>query len=160
MVVGVPGIILFAEMAGRVAAVSHRPVFDLVRERLGARTALANLVASSFVNFLTLAAEVADEMGRAAGKVHDVRLVQDGPMLGTFGAAFRLHGLIVGPASLGARLGYDRAGVDAPFILKVPVQAMHRHIRYVPWIQVRGVGEGQVHIIGSVTDLDEPEPLR
>jgi len=59
VVVGVIGICLFAEMAGRVAAVSTRPVFDLVRERLGARAALANLVASSFVNFLTLAAEVA-----------------------------------------------------------------------------------------------------
>jgi len=57
--VGVIGICVFAEMAGRVAAVSTRPVFDLVRERLGARAALANLLASSFVNFLTLAAEVA-----------------------------------------------------------------------------------------------------
>src|SRR2546423_9982235 len=52
-------ILVFAEMAGRVAAVSHRPVFDLVRERLGARFGLANLVASYFINFLTLAAEVA-----------------------------------------------------------------------------------------------------
>ncbi len=59
VVVGVVGICVFAEMAGRVAAVSTRPVFDLVRERLGARAALANLVASSFVNFLTLSAEVA-----------------------------------------------------------------------------------------------------
>ena len=59
VVVGVIGICVFAEMAGRVAAVSTRPVFDLVRERLGARAALANLVASSFVNFLTVAAEVA-----------------------------------------------------------------------------------------------------
>jgi Mn2+/Fe2+ NRAMP family transporter len=59
VLVGVVGICVFAEMAGRVAAVSTRPVFDLVRERLGARAALANLLASSFVNFLTLAAEVA-----------------------------------------------------------------------------------------------------
>ena len=35
VVVGVVGIIVYAEMAGRVAAVSGRPVFDLVRERLG-----------------------------------------------------------------------------------------------------------------------------
>jgi manganese transport protein len=57
--VGVIGICLFAEMAGRVAAVSNRPVFDLVRERLGAKVGLANLVASFFVTFLTLIAEVA-----------------------------------------------------------------------------------------------------
>ena len=59
VLLGVVGIVVFAEMAGRVAAVSTRPVFDLVRERLGARTALANLLASLFVNLLTVAAEVA-----------------------------------------------------------------------------------------------------
>jgi Mn2+/Fe2+ NRAMP family transporter len=59
VLVGVVGIVVYAEMAGRVAAVSGRPVFDLVRERLGARVALANLGASFFINFLTLAAEIA-----------------------------------------------------------------------------------------------------
>src|SRR5215216_6170558 len=58
VVVGVVGICLFAEMAGRVATVSKRAVFDLVRERLGARMALVNLVASLFITFLTLAAEI------------------------------------------------------------------------------------------------------
>jgi len=52
------GIVLFAEMSGRVAAVSHRPVFDLVRERLGPRVALANLVASFVVTLATVAAEI------------------------------------------------------------------------------------------------------
>jgi Mn2+/Fe2+ NRAMP family transporter len=59
VVVGVIGIVVYAEMAGRVAAVSRRPVFDLVRERLGARLALANLLASFFINLLTLTAEIA-----------------------------------------------------------------------------------------------------
>jgi Mn2+/Fe2+ NRAMP family transporter len=59
VVVGVIGIIVYAEMAGRVAAVSGRPVFNLVRERLGPAMGLANLVASSFINFLTLTAELA-----------------------------------------------------------------------------------------------------
>ena len=59
VVVGVLGICVFAEMAGRVAAVSGRPVFDLVRERLGAGVGLANLLASFFITFLTLTAEVA-----------------------------------------------------------------------------------------------------
>ncbi|GII06086.1 Nramp family divalent metal transporter [Planobispora takensis] len=58
VVVGVVGICLFAEMSGRIAAVSGRPVFDLVRERLGPRTGLVNLVASFFINVLTLAAEI------------------------------------------------------------------------------------------------------
>ena len=54
VVAGVLGIIVYAEMAGRVAAISGRPVFDLVRERLGPGFALANLVASFFINFLTV----------------------------------------------------------------------------------------------------------
>jgi Mn2+/Fe2+ NRAMP family transporter len=58
VVLGVIGICLFAEMAGRVATVSKRATFDLVRERLGARVALVNLVASFFITFLTLAAEI------------------------------------------------------------------------------------------------------
>ena len=59
VVVGVIGIVIYAEMAGRVAALSGRLVFDVVRERLGARPALVNLVASFFINLLTLTAEIA-----------------------------------------------------------------------------------------------------
>lgn len=59
VVVGVVGIVVYAEMAGRVAAMSQRPVFELVRERLGPRAGLVNLGASFFINFLTLTAEIA-----------------------------------------------------------------------------------------------------
>jgi Mn2+/Fe2+ NRAMP family transporter len=58
VVVGVVGICVFAEMSGRVAAVSGRATFDLVRERLGPRVGVANLVASMLVTFLTFAAEI------------------------------------------------------------------------------------------------------
>jgi Mn2+/Fe2+ NRAMP family transporter len=58
VLVGVIGICLFAEMSGRVAAVTGRGTFDLVRERLGARTGLVNLGASMLVTFLTLTAEI------------------------------------------------------------------------------------------------------
>jgi Mn2+/Fe2+ NRAMP family transporter len=56
--VGVVGIMVYAEMAGRVASVSGRAVFDLVRERLGAGVGLVNLAASFFITLLTLAAEI------------------------------------------------------------------------------------------------------
>jgi Mn2+/Fe2+ NRAMP family transporter len=58
VVVGVVGICVFAEMSGRVAAVSGRATFDLIRERLGPRVGVANLVASMLVTFLTFAAEI------------------------------------------------------------------------------------------------------
>src|SRR3954470_25052333 len=59
VVVGVIGIVVYAEMSGRVAAMSERPVFELVRERLGPGPGLVNLAASFFINFLTLTAEIA-----------------------------------------------------------------------------------------------------
>ncbi|HET7741105.1 MAG TPA: divalent metal cation transporter, partial [Mycobacterium sp.] len=45
VIIGVAGICLYADMAGRVAAVSGRATFEIIRERLGARTGLANLAA-------------------------------------------------------------------------------------------------------------------
>jgi Mn2+/Fe2+ NRAMP family transporter len=75
--IGVIGICVYADMAGRVAAISGRPVFDLVRERMGPRAGLVNLVASFFINFLTLSAElagVAIAMSLVAG-VHYLLLV-------------------------------------------------------------------------------------
>ncbi len=56
--VGVLGICLYAEMSGRVAAVTGRGTFDLVRERLGPRAGLANLIASFLVTALTFTAEI------------------------------------------------------------------------------------------------------
>jgi manganese transport protein len=56
--VGVIGIVVFAEMTGRVATVSGRPVFDVVRMRMGLNVGLVTLVASLLINLLTLAAEV------------------------------------------------------------------------------------------------------
>ncbi|MCW2796735.1 divalent metal cation transporter, partial [Nocardioides sp.] len=56
--VGVLGICVFAEMSGRIAAVSGRATFDLVRERLGPRMGFANLLASMGVTLLTFIAEI------------------------------------------------------------------------------------------------------
>ena len=58
VVVGVVGIVTYAEMCGRVAAVSGAAVFDAVRERLGFSIGLVALVAAQVVNLMTLAAEL------------------------------------------------------------------------------------------------------
>jgi Mn2+/Fe2+ NRAMP family transporter len=58
VVVGVIGICLFAQMSGRVAAVGGRATFEIIRERLGPRLAVANLVGSFLINLLTLTAEI------------------------------------------------------------------------------------------------------
>jgi manganese transport protein len=58
VLVGVVGICLFAQMSGRVAAVSGRATFEIIRERLGPRAGLANLGASFFINLMTVTAEI------------------------------------------------------------------------------------------------------
>nr|WP_218855585.1 divalent metal cation transporter [Nocardioides daedukensis] len=58
VIVGVIGICVFAEMSGRVAAISGRATFDLIRERLGPRMAMMNLIGSLGVTLLTFIAEV------------------------------------------------------------------------------------------------------
>jgi Mn2+/Fe2+ NRAMP family transporter len=55
---GTLGIAVYAEMAGRVAAVSKRPVFDVIRMRLGFGPGLVALISSTLVNLLTVAAEL------------------------------------------------------------------------------------------------------
>lgn len=58
VVLGTIGIAVYAEMCGRVAAVTKRPVFDVIRMRLGFGAGLVALIASSLVNLLTVAAEL------------------------------------------------------------------------------------------------------
>jgi Mn2+/Fe2+ NRAMP family transporter len=55
---GTIGIGVYAEMCGRVAAVTQRPVFDSIRMRLSFGMGLVALVASTAVNLLTVAAEL------------------------------------------------------------------------------------------------------
>jgi manganese transport protein len=81
--VGVLGIMLFAEMSGRIAAVAGRANFDLVREQYGRRLGLFTLVASVWLSFLTLAAELGG-MGLVLNLFFDVS-----------GQAFMLVGLLV-----------------------------------------------------------------
>ena len=56
--VGVLGIIVFAEMSGRIVAISKKPNFVLVRERYTPWLATATLAASLVLTVLTLAAEL------------------------------------------------------------------------------------------------------
>ena len=108
-----------------------------------------------------LGCEVVDERGRSAGKVHDVRMVQDGPPIGQFGASLRLIGLIVGRHAIGARFGYDRGAMKGPWLLRQAV-GLGRNGRYVDWGLVRLVDleHRRIQIAGSVDDLGPPEPAR
>jgi PRC-barrel domain len=109
-----------------------------------------------------LGCEVVDQQGRSAGKVHDVRLVQDGPPIGQFGARFRVEGLITGRRALGARFGYDRTAMKGPWLLATLVGGLHRTGRYVPWSQVHSIDPAhqRITITGSADDLPSPAPIQ
>jgi hypothetical protein len=105
-----------------------------------------------------LGAEVVDRCGQPAGRVHDVRLVQDGPLIGGFGAGLRLDGLIVGRRAVGARLGYERRDMGGPLLVKLAAGWLHHDGRYVAWDRVRAIEPDRIHISGLISDLPEPEP--
>lgn len=59
LIPGLIGLIVYAEMAGRVAINSSRTLFDVIRDRLGSRLALLPLGSVVVVNTLTLVVEIA-----------------------------------------------------------------------------------------------------
>jgi len=52
------GLIVFGEISGRVAAVAHQPVFNLIRHRLGLKLGLLTLIVTLISSIITCAAEV------------------------------------------------------------------------------------------------------
>jgi hypothetical protein len=77
-----------------------------------------------------------DADGVDIGRVGDVRLVQDGPVLLPFGAAFRVEGLVVGNHSLETRLGFQRGALTGPWLVRVLCAGLERRARYVDWNDV------------------------
>jgi hypothetical protein len=68
------------------------------------------------------------------GRVVDVRLVQDGPVLGAF-AALRIQGFVVGRHRTASRLGYDRHEQHGPWLVRRALRWWTRDNRFLPWEQ-------------------------
>jgi sporulation protein YlmC with PRC-barrel domain len=107
-----------------------------------------------------LGSEVVDEQGVSAGKVHDVRLVQDAPTTANLQAGLRLDGLIVGRRALGARLGYERTGMKGPLLVKLLVGWLHHDGSYVAWDRVRAIEPDRILISSAAANLPQPGPSR
>jgi manganese transport protein len=58
MVVATIGIIVFAEMSGRVAAMSRQPLFNVIRPRLGFSLGLLTLAGTLISTLITCSAEI------------------------------------------------------------------------------------------------------
>jgi hypothetical protein len=62
--------------------------------------------------------EVRTADGHSLGEVRDVRLVQDGPIVGPNQALLRVDAVVVGGGSRAGRRGYQRGGVTGPWLLR------------------------------------------
>jgi hypothetical protein len=98
-----------------------------------------------------LGCHVVDAAGAPLGRVLDARLVPDGRPIGAFGRALRLHDLIVGRGSLGARLGLDRQRVRGPWLLKILFA--RRHLQRVPWETIARTEDGTITLTVTVDEL-------
>jgi hypothetical protein len=84
--------------------------------------------------------------------VLDVRVVQDGPLMGVY-AALRVESLVVGKHRLAAHLGYDRAATSGPWLVNAFVSWLTRDNRCLPWAEAR-LEDGAVR-----AERDELDPL-
>lgn len=103
-----------------------------------------------------LHSHVVDADGRDVGSVDDVRLVQDGPLLLPFGAAFRVEGVVVGHRAVGMRLGYQRSDMKGPWLLATLFRRLERRARYVPWDDVVSWEDDVVRIRVRRDELEPP----
>jgi sporulation protein YlmC with PRC-barrel domain len=120
-----------------------------VRELAGTQMRLSDLLRS----------KVVDSEGQEVGQVHDARFIKDGPVQGAFGPGYRLQGLVVGKGSLGARLGFDRASVTGPWLLKQIFRRLHANARFVDWAAIDAIQEGKVRLNVPAADLRPVEAL-
>lgn len=102
---------------------------------------------------------VVDSEGAYVGDVSDIRMAQDGPVLGTWGAAFRVTGLVVSPRNAGSFLGYERSSVSGPWLVETVVRWLHRNARFVPWEDVAGIEDGVVRVRRPLRDLERVRQL-
>jgi hypothetical protein len=86
--------------------------------------------------------EVVTREGTSLGRVHEALLVQDGPILSEAAAAFRVHGLAVGPRRFGMQLGYFQGTVTAPALLRRLI--LRRRPTTIPWRAIVSLEEERI----------------
>jgi sporulation protein YlmC with PRC-barrel domain len=78
---------------------------------------------------------VLDARGSSIGYVTDLRCTLTGPLRGVM-CTPRIEALVVSRHRLGSLLGYDRRNQQGPWLIRLGVRGLHRHLRVVPWSSV------------------------
>jgi hypothetical protein len=107
-----------------------------------------------------LGSRVVDRDGSDAGFITDVRLVRDGPVLADFGAAFRVHGLVIGRTTIAAHMGFERRNVRGPWLVKKLFSIIQGTPHYATWGQLRSIEQGVVRLRIRAGELPVAEPPR
>jgi manganese transport protein len=175
---GTLGIIVYCEMAGRIAAVRRQAVFDVVPLRLGPRLAFLTLFMATAVNLITCAAEI-------GGIAITLRLLfglplQSALVLGTLGMlalmailpfkwierTFGLLGLCMLVFAVATvRLGPDWGAVARGFIPQVPPVAGKEGLVFAYFVvgifsSVMMAYEVYFYASGGVEDKWEPKDTK
>jgi sporulation protein YlmC with PRC-barrel domain len=103
-----------------------------------------------------LGAAVVDADGDRTASVQDVRLVQDGPLIGAF-AAWRLSGLIVVEKRHIRLFGYERH--VGPLLLRLIVRRLAGGVWFIPWSDVDEVTAETVTVTSRRHDWEALEDL-
>jgi sporulation protein YlmC with PRC-barrel domain len=93
-----------------------------------------------------LGAEVLGAHGAELGRVYDVRLVQDGLVVGPFGASLRLRSLLIGVSAIGARLGFERSDMQGPWPLRAAFSALHGRMRPAVWEEIASIEQDRIRL--------------
>jgi sporulation protein YlmC with PRC-barrel domain len=93
-----------------------------------------------------LGAEVLDARGAELGGAYDVRLLQDGLVVGPFGASLRLRSLLIGATAIGARLGFERRDMRGPWPLRAAFSALHGRLRPAAWEEIVAIEEDRIRL--------------
>jgi hypothetical protein len=99
-----------------------------------------------------LGTQVVTTDGDELGRVHDVVLVQDGPMGANGRAGLRLHAIAVGSRSFGSQLGYAQGTVEGPWLLR---RLLHRTPRLVSWSAIVQRDEHRIVVDPSLDATDQ-----
>ena len=90
-----------------------------------------------------LGAKVVTTDGVELGKVRDIWLRQDGPLLGLWGHALRIDALVVSRHAIGFDLGLRHGSIEGPKVLMALARRLPEP-RTIPWDQVISLGQPTV----------------
>lgn len=100
---------------------------------------------------------VVDVNGVKLGFLQDVRMQQDGPILGTWGAAFRASSLLIVPHKWLSQLGWEAEHTCGPWVIRALTSLLNRKALRVPWTAVANCDGPTVQLNIAQADIKNVE---